>query len=124
MVSFILIKAGYAAVRYLPQIHLLPAVDTLTVFFTRIRAAIAEPVFSSYRFSRVLPFKRDQIMKVETHLKAGGFIQDAWNETGRAMSKAENFVLKANDQAAKWTQGALGSTSKLANCVAYTFNWR
>jgi hypothetical protein len=63
-------------------------------------------------------------MKIETHLKAGGFIQDAWNETGRAMGKAENFVLKANDQASKMTRDALGSTTKLANCVAYTFNWR
>jgi len=63
-------------------------------------------------------------MKVETHLKAGSFIQDAWNQSGRAVSKAENFVLKANHQAAKLTRDALGSSSKLADCVAYTFNWR
>ena len=63
-------------------------------------------------------------MKVETHLKAGGFVQDAWNQTGRAVSKAENFVLKANHQATKLTRNTLGSSSKLANCIAYTFNWR
>jgi hypothetical protein len=63
-------------------------------------------------------------MKVETHLKAGGFIQDAWNQTGRAIGKAENFVLKANVQAEQLTRDALSSSSKLANCVAYTFNWR
>lgn len=63
-------------------------------------------------------------MKVVTHLKAGGFVQDAWNQTGRAVGKAENFVLRANDQAAKLTRDALSSSSKLANCVAYTFNWR
>jgi hypothetical protein len=40
-------------------------------------------------------------MKVETNLKAGGFIQDAWNQTGRALGKAENFVQKANNQAAR-----------------------
>jgi len=63
-------------------------------------------------------------MKVQTNLKAGGFVQDAWNETGRAVGKAENFVQKANDQAAQLTRNALSSSSKLANCVAYTFNWR
>jgi hypothetical protein len=63
-------------------------------------------------------------MKVETHLKAGGIIQDAWSETGRAVGKAENFVLKANNQAAKLTRDALTSSTKLADCVAYTFNWR
>jgi hypothetical protein len=63
-------------------------------------------------------------MKVETHLKAGGFLQDAWNETGRMVGKAESFVQKANDQAAKLTQDTLSSTNKLANCVAYTFNWQ
>jgi len=63
-------------------------------------------------------------MKVETHLKAGSFVQDAWNQTGRAVGKAENFVLKANNQATRLTRNALSSSSKLANCVAYTFNWR
>ena len=63
-------------------------------------------------------------MRVQTNLRAGGFVQDAWNETGRAVSKAENFVQKANYQAEKLTRDAMSSSSKLANCVAYTFNWQ
>ena len=63
-------------------------------------------------------------MKVETHLKAGGFIQDAWSQTGRAVDKAENFVEKANRQATKLTRNTLSGSSKLANCISYSFNWR
>jgi hypothetical protein len=63
-------------------------------------------------------------MKVETHLKAGGFVQDAWTEAGRAVGKAEAFVIKANAEAAKLARDALTSSTKLADCVAYTFNWR
>lgn len=63
-------------------------------------------------------------MNVQTHLKAGGLVQDAWAGAGQVIGKAEQAVATANQQAADLTRNVTGATGKVANCLAYSFNWR
>ena len=59
-------------------------------------------------------------MKVSTDLKAGGYLQTAATEAGKAWDQVTNFVGKAETEAKTVTQDVLSTTSDISTWLADT----
>jgi ABC-type hemin transport system substrate-binding protein len=118
MVSGTQITAEYAAEPVphnhpdpiLPQEQPLPltVVDGLVASGTRTKAAPA--------------FKKEKTMKVSTDLKAGGYLQTAATEAGKAWNQVTNFIAKADAEAKSFTRDALNTTSDVTSWISDTLS--
>jgi hypothetical protein len=61
-------------------------------------------------------------MKVTTDLKAGGYLDSAAQEAGKAWGYVTNFVGKAEAEAKTVTTDAINTTSAFTNWLADTVN--
>jgi hypothetical protein len=83
-------------------------VDGLAAYGTRTKAAPA--------------FNKDKTMKVSTDLKAGGYLQTAATEAGKAWNQVTNFIAKADAEAKSFTQDALNTTSDVTSWISDTLS--
>lgn len=61
-------------------------------------------------------------MKVSTDLKAGGYLQSAAAEAGKAWNQLASFVTKAEAEAKSVTRETLNTTSDITTWLADTLN--
>jgi hypothetical protein len=61
-------------------------------------------------------------MKVSTNLKAGGYLQTAAEEAGKAWNQVTSFVSKAEAEAKTVTREALDTTSDITTWLADTLS--
>jgi hypothetical protein len=59
-------------------------------------------------------------MKVSTDLRAGGYLQTAAAEAGKAWNEVTKFIAKAEAEAKSVTQDALNTTSDITSWMANT----
>ncbi|MGW8143360.1 MAG: hypothetical protein ACWGN2_03140 [Anaerolineales bacterium] len=61
-------------------------------------------------------------MRVSTNLKAGGYLESAAQEAGKAWGEVTNFVARAEAEAQNLTSQALSTTTAVTNWMADTLN--
>jgi hypothetical protein len=59
------------------------------------------------------------MMKVETDLKAGAFLENAASTVNQAASEVGGFFSKAGQQAQSMTHGVSSKTTSVWNCLTH-----